>query len=322
MTTFLIPFFVFVAVTLVTLLFYGVWIHFFDRSNKAKKERLLAIHSAVRGGGQRLSSAKTLLHESALETWLRSRFRTFERFENLVQRAHSPLSIRRLMGIVLALFTMVVVFGLLLQTNPLFLLVLAVAIASTPVLWLSRQANKRRQAFENKLPETLDFISRALRSGHSLNSALGEVGKEFPDPVGQEFKTVADEMAFGIPFKDAIGQLADRVRSNDLNFFVISLMIQHETGGNLTELFDTLAKTIRERFKLRGKIRTLSSEGRASAWILGSMPFVLAGILTLINPSYMSLLWTTPQGQNLILTGVGLMAVGSFVLKRIIQIKV
>jgi tight adherence protein B len=318
MSTFLISFFAFVAVMLIMLLAYVVWAHFFDRLNKAKKQRLQAIQNAVNWGGQTLSSPQ----DSALETWLRSRSRTIEKLENLVQRAHGPLTAGRLMGLMLALFTVVVVLGLLRQTNPLLLLVLAVAIASTPLLWLSRQASQRRKAFEDKLPEALDYISRAMHAGHSLTSAIGMVGKEFPDPIAHEFKTVFDEIGFGIPFKDAIGQLADRVQSNDLNFFVISLMIQHETGGNLTELLDGLAKTMRERFKLRGKIRTLSSEGRASAWVLGSMPFVLAGILMLINPGYISLLWTTPQGQTLILIGGGLMTVGFFLLNRIIQIKV
>ena len=158
--------------------------------------------------------------------------------------------------------------------------------------------------------------------GHSLTSAIGMVGKEFPDPLGHEFKIVFDEISFGIPFKEAIDRLADRVQSYDLNFFVISLKIQHETGGNLTELLDGLANTLRERIKLRGKIRTLSSEGRSSAQVLGSMPFVLAGILGLINPGYISLLWTTPQGQKLVLIGGGLMSVGFFLLNRIIKIKV
>jgi tight adherence protein B len=318
MTTFLISFFAFLAVMLIILLVYGVWGHFFDRRNKAKKQRLQAIKNAVHWGRQSLSTAQ----DSALETWLRSRSRTFKQLESLTQRAHSPLAAVRLMGLMLALFTVVVVLGLLRQINPLLLLLLAVAIASTPLLWLSRQANQRNKAFEDKLPETLDYISRALRAGQSLTSAIGLVGKEFPDPIGHEFKTVFDEIGFGIPFKEAIGHLADRVSSNDLNFFVISLMIQHDTGGNLAELLDGLAKTIRERVKLRGKIRTLSSEGRASAWVLGSMPFVFAGIITLLNPAYISVLWTTPQGQTLILIGVGLMGVGFFVLNRIIQIKV
>ena len=318
MTTFLISFFAFVAVMLIILLLYGMWIHFFDRRNKAKKQRLQAIYNAVHWGGQSLSSAQ----ESALETWLRTRSRTFKQLKNLVKRAHSPLTAMRLMGLILALFTVVVGLGLLRQTNPLLLLLLAVAIASTPLLWLFRQAKQRHKAFGDKLPETLDYIARALRAGHSLTSAIGMVSKEFPDPIGHEFKTVFDEIGFGIPFKEAIGHLADRVQSNDLNFFVISLMIQHETGGNLAELLDGLAKTMRERVKLRGKIRTLSSEGRVSAWILGSMPFVFAGIITIINPGYISVLWTTPQGQTLILISAGLMAVGFFVLNRIIQIKV
>lgn len=322
MTTFLIPFLAFVAVMLVMLLVYGAWAHFFDSRNQEKKKRLQAIHNAVHWGGQSFSSTQTALPNSALETWLHSRFRTFEQLENLIQRAHSPLTAGRLMGIMLALFMVVVVFALLYQTNPLLLLVLAFSTASTPVLWLSRQANKRRQLFGDKLPETLDYISRAMRAGHSLTSAIGMVGKEFPDPIGHEFKIVFDEISFGIPFKDAIDQLANRVQSYDLNFLVISLKIQHETGGNLTELLDGLAKTLRERVKLRGKIRTLSSEGRSSAWVLGSMPFLLAGMLTLINPGYMSLLWTTHQGQTLILVGGGLMGVGFFLLNSIIQIKV
>jgi len=318
MTTFFISFVAFTAVMLIILLAYGVWIHFFDSRNQNKKKRLQAIYNAVYLGGQSLSSAQ----ESALKTWLRSRSRTFEQLENLVQRAHSPLTVERLMGLMLALFTVVVVWGLLRQINSLLLLVLAVAISSMPLLWLSRQSNQRRKAFVNKLPEALDYISRAMRAGHGLVSAIGMVSEEFPDPIGQEFKTVFDEISFGIPFKEAIGQLRNRVQSYNLNFFVISITIQHETGGNLTEVLDGLATTMRERVKLSGKIRTLSSEGRASAWILGSMPFVLAGMLTFISPGYMSVLWTTPQGQNLILIGGGLMAVGFFLLNRIIQIKV
>jgi tight adherence protein B len=323
MNSLLFPLFAFVAVMLITLLVYGVWIFFFDRRNQAKKQqRLQAIHNTIHFGGQSLGSSQTNLHDSELETWLRSNLRIFEQLENLVQQAHSSLTIGRLLALMPALFMVVVVLGFLRHANPLLLLVLAVAIAGTPLLWLSRQANKRRQAFGNKLPEAIDYLTRALRAGHSLSSAIGMLGKEFPDPIGPEFKTVSDEISFGIPFKDAIGQLADRVQSNDLNFFVISLMIHRETGGNLTELLDGLATTMRERVKLRGKIRTLSSEGRSSAWILSSMPFAFAGIIMLINPGYISVLWTTPQGQTLVLIGVGLMAVGFFVLDRIVQIKV
>jgi tight adherence protein B len=322
MNTFLFLFVVFVAVVLIVSLLYWVWNNLLDRRNKAKKERLQAIRKAVYSSAPSIGSALSPQPGNELETWLRSRFSTFTKLENLIKRAHSSLTAGRLMGIMLALFLVVLAWGFLNQINPGFLLVQAVAVASLPVLWLYRKARQRSNVFGNKLPETLDYISRALRSSHSLNTAISMVGKEFPDPIGTEFKIVADKIAFGIPFKDAIAQLADGVQSKDLNFFVVAILIQHETGGNLTELLDGLAHTMRERIKLRGKIRTLSSEGRASAWVLGSLPFVLSAMLMLANPGYISILWTTPEGRNLILIGFLLMAMGLFVINRIIRIKV
>lgn len=325
MMAFLIPFSAFVAVILFMLLVYGAWVYFFDPRNKAKKKRLQSTLKTVHGGGTTPTNttiAKNILEASAFEIWLRSRFGFFKQLENLLLRASSPFTVGQLMSLMFALFMVIVVFGLLLQTNPLFLLVLAIAIASTPLLWLSRKADQRSKALEDKLPETLDYISRALRAGHSLTSAIIEVGREFPAPIGPEFKTLADEIAFGISFKEAFGHLAERVQSNDINFFVVSIVIQHETGGNLTEVLDGLSTTIRERAKLRGKVRTLSSEGRASGWVLGAMPFVFAAIMTLINPGYISVLWNTPQGHTLLFICFGLMVFGIMVLNRIVQIKV
>jgi tight adherence protein B len=322
MTTFLTSFFVFVAVVLITALLYWAWSNFFDSRSKAKKERLRAIHAAVHPSEPSIGSARFPQAENELETWLRSRSRTFVALENLIRRARSPLTAGRLIGLMLVLFTVVLAYGLLHQINLWLLFGLAFALANLPVLWLSQKASKRARAFGDKLPETLDYISRALRASHSLNSAISMVGKEFPDPIGTEFKTVADKISFGISFKDAIRELADGIQSRDLNFFVVSILIQHETGGKLTELLDGLAKTMRARIKLRGKIRTLSSEGRASAWILGSLPFVLTGILTFANPDYISILWTTAQGQNLIVIGCVLLFTGLVVLKRLVKIKV
>lgn len=318
MSTVLISSGVFVAVVLVTTLLYWIWSNVFSSRGKAKKERLQAIHAK----DHRLDSALSYRTENELETWLRSRSKTFGRLERLIKRANSPLTAVRAMGLMLALFVAVVAAGLLRQGNLALLLMLAAAIASTPVLWLFWLARKRRKAFDDKLPETLDYISRALRAGHSLTSAIGMVGKELPDPTGQEFKTVFDEISFGISFKEAIGQLAERVQSDDLDFFVISLTIQHDSSGNLAELLDGLAKTIRERIKLRGKIRTLSAEGRISAMVLGAMPFAFAGIITLIRPVYISVLWSTPQGHMLLLIGGVLMAAGTLVLNRMTHIKV
>jgi tight adherence protein B len=151
---------------------------------------------------------------------------------------------------------------------------------------------------------------------------MGMAANELADPIGTEFGIVFDEIGFGIPFDESMTAMTHRVGSPDLDFLVIALLIQRETGGNLTELLDSLAKTVRERIKLKGKVRTLSSEGRFSAILLGSLPFVLGAVLSLLNPGYMSALWETPQGHNLMQIGAVLLVVGFIVLQRIIRIKV
>ncbi|NTW53712.1 MAG: type II secretion system F family protein [Chlorobaculum sp.] len=322
MSTFLIPFIAFVAVLLIMLLLYWVWERFFDVSKKAKKQRVQAINNAVHSTGQNVKSASSVGQGSELESLLRARSKTFKHLDLLVKRSHSPIPAMRLMFIMLASITIVLIIGLMKQTNIFLLIALAAAIDAIPVLWLSYLANQRCKAFEKKMPETLDYISRSLRVGHSLTSAMGRVGKEFPDPIGTEFKTVFDEINFGISFKEAIGQLSDRVKSKDLNFMVIALIIQHDTGGNIAELLDVLSVTMRERFKLRSKVHALSAEGRLSAMILGSLPFVLIGIMVLMNYDYISVLWTEPKGHPLLYIGGGLMVIGFILINRLSDIKV
>ncbi len=196
------------------------------------------------------------------------------------------------------------------------------AAFSLPWLYLLHREKKRRLRFEDQLPEALDFMTRALRAGHGLTVAIGMVGDELPDPVGAEFKTVFEHLKLGMTFDDAMAQLADRINSSDLNFLVIALMIQRKTGGNLTELLTTLSQTVRERIKLKGKIRILASEGKLSGIMIGSLPFALGGILSVLNPIYMSTLWTTPSGQTLMLVNVLMICLGALWMWKIVQIKV
>ena len=325
MMTFLLPFLAFMAVVLIMLLIYGIWTLFFDPRKKAQNKRMQSVQKTVHGEGIQTTTTsigQTTTDNSVVKEWLESRSEIFKKLEKLLQRADSPLNVVQFVGIMIFLFLLILVLGIWRETNPLLLIVLASAIACTPLLWLSRKINQKSKAIEDKLPDTLEYISRALRAGHSFSSAINEIGRDFPPPIGREFKTVSDEISFGISFRDAFSHLAERTQSNDINFFVVSIIIQHETGGNLVETLEKLSNTIRERAKLRGKIRTLSAEGRASAWILGAMPFVFAVIMMLLNPGYISLLWETPQGHNLIFICLGLMIIGIFVIRRIVQIKV
>ena len=193
---------------------------------------------------------------------------------------------------------------------------------SMPWVYLMQREKKRRLRFEEQLPEALDFMTRALRAGHGLSVAIGMVGDELPEPIGPEFKTVFEHLKLGMTFDDAMAQMADRIHSSDLNFLVIALMIQRKTGGNLTELLTTLSLTVRERIKLKGKIRILASEGKLSGIMIGSLPFALGSILSVLNPLYMSTLWTTKSGQTLLLVNVVMIILGALWMWKIVQIKV
>jgi tight adherence protein B len=194
--------------------------------------------------------------------------------------------------------------------------------AAMPTAYLKHLEKNRRLLFENQLPEALDFVTRALRAGHGLTVALGMVGDELPAPVGSEFKTTFDHINLGMSFDEAMGDLAERIQSSDLNFLVIALTIQRKTGGNLAELLSTLSGTVRERIKLKGKIRVLASEGKLSGVMIGALPFVLGLILSFVNPVYMATLWTTPAGQKLVLAGLVMMLLGALWMWKIVQIKV
>lgn len=204
----------------------------------------------------------------------------------------------------------------------LLLMAIPAIFASGPFIFLQQKANWRRKKFDDKFPEALGLMARSLQAGSGLTSAIGMAAGEVPEPCGTEFKKAFDEINFGIPFNDAISNMSNRVKSQDLNFFVTALLIQRETGGNLAELLNSLAHTIRDRQKLARKVRIISAEGRLSGNVLIAMPFLMVGLLTLINPKYIGLLFTTPQGQTAVYFGLTMMVIGALLIRRIVNIKV
>ena len=176
--------------------------------------------------------------------------------------------------------------------------------------------------FEKQLPEALGLVARALRAGHSFASGMKLAAEEFGDPLGPEFENTLDEINFGVSVADALKNLAGRVDCPDVKFFVVSVILQRETGGNLAEIIEGLAHLIMERFKFRGKVRVLTAEGRLSAMILLILPFVLFGGLLLVNPEYVSHLFSDPIGIYLIEAAALMMVAGIFFIKRIIKVEV
>jgi tight adherence protein B len=196
------------------------------------------------------------------------------------------------------------------------------AAAAAPLLLVLRKRTQRLLKIVEQLPEALDLIGRALRAGHAFPSGLQMVGEEAPEPIAGEFRVVHDEINFGVALPVALANLASRVPSADMRQFVVAVLIQRDTGGNLTELLGNLSRLIRERLQLLMKVRVLSAEGRMSAWVLCALPFVLAAVINVINPQFMAVLWTDPMGLQLIYSALAAMAIGVLWMRKIIRIRV
>ncbi len=200
---------------------------------------------------------------------------------------------------------------------------LAITLAATLMPWAYVQwrRNKRLHKIEQQLPDTLDLISRALRAGHALPSGLKMAGNEMFDPIAREFRITHDEINFGVSMQQALTNFGERVPITDVRYFIVAVLIQREAGGNLAEILDNLSKLIRNRLKFHARIKVLTTEGRMSAWVLGIMPFGLAGLLNYANHDFISVLWTDPAGIKISNVVLGLMAMGAIWLYKLLQIR-
>ncbi|MGE8483577.1 MAG: type II secretion system F family protein [Pseudomonas sp.] len=211
-----------------------------------------------------------------------------------------------------------------LMFSPIWWMALAVAfaVAWLPVLKILRDRNKRFAQFEEGLPDALDSMCRALRAGHPFNETLRLVAEEHKGAVAHEFGLTFADINYGNDVRRAMLGLLERMPSMTVMMLVTSILIHRETGGNLTEVLERLSRMIRGRFRFQRKIKTLSAEGRMSAWVLVSIPFVLAFGIVLTTPSYMPLLINDPLGHKLIIGAFCAMLIGIFWIKKIIRIQV
>lgn len=191
-----------------------------------------------------------------------------------------------------------------------------------PFMNMQHRRSNRLKIFEQQLPEALDTMSRALRAGHALPNAIKMISEEMADPIASEFRIVFDEVNFGFSMQDALLNLATRVPMTDLRYFVIAVLIQRETGGNLAELLGNISALIRDRLKLLRTVRVLSAEGRLSAWILTLLPFALGFVINVVNPDFMKILWEDTGGQKMVGVAVVMMILGIFWMRKIVRIHV
>jgi len=302
---------------------YMIWQSYKGPGARLIEKRLLAL-SASRDRTQTSSLLKERMFSQvpALERIMLQLPRV-QRLDQFMLQGGLNWTVGRLLLMCLALWVAgLAALTVVLNQSLLLGAALALAPAMLPWLYVVRRRGARLKRFEQQLPEALDLMVRALRSGHAFSSALQMVGEEMPEPVAGEFRIVHDEVNFGVSMPQALANLAERVPLTDLRYFVVAVQVQRESGGNLTEVLGKLSRLIRERLKLLARVRVLSSEGRLSAWVLGLMPFALAGLMSVVSPKFISLLWTDPIGVSIVKTMLFLMLLGVLLLRKIVRIHI
>jgi tight adherence protein B len=194
--------------------------------------------------------------------------------------------------------------------------------ASIPFAHVWWKRKKRFDAFLEHLPDALDLISRALSAGHAFSEALHMVSTEMPDPIATEFRKTYEEQNLGLSLKLALENLTQRIPLLDLRMCVTAVLIQKETGGNLSEILEKVAYTIRERFRIMGDLKTLTTSSRMSAWLLCALPIFVAVAVTVMNPEYMSVLWKDPRGHYLIAAAMFMQITGMLIVRKILKIRI
>jgi tight adherence protein B len=311
-----------------------LWLTLFQQDERRLRRRLERLQAGPRGGHARAGDQATHV-ESVRRTQRDSSIASLDR---LIKRLMPNVGILRLrlersgwrlkmgdflliclgLGILTtAAMSLAFEFGFLINTG------LGVAVGiGVPNLVLQRRIAARMKKFTALLPEALDLIVRGIRSGLPATEALKTIAEEIQDPVGREFRQVTDQMKIGVAMDEAMWAAARRLAIPEFNFLVISLSIQQETGGNLAEILEKLSDMVRRREQMRLKVKAMSSEARASAMIIGSLPFVMAGVITFVNPDYMSTLFNDPRGWVMMGIGFSMLAVGLGVMAKMVKFEI
>ena len=223
---------------------------------------------------------------------------------------------------IMTLGSVLAIGWLFLPIPKLVTVAVACVAAVLPWLFVYRKRKARLHKFEELFPETLEFISRSMRAGHAFSVSLEMIHREFPEPVSGEFRRTFEEHNLGLPIEVALQKLAKRVPSLDVHFFVSAVLLQKRTGGNLAEILDKLAYVIRERFKLRGRIRAVSAHGKMTATALSCIPIAVAILMFYTNPEYVKFFFTDDVGQIMLGSAVALQLIGYGVMQKIVKIEV
>jgi tight adherence protein B len=315
--------FVFAALAIIALA--EAAFHLYRWNDDAHRD---ALRRRLKALGTSSGPEATLLREGrfaaspALDAFLRS-VPFAARVERLLEQSDSRFTVAQLFTWTAVAGCAGLVASSLLRVGLALVALATIAAAAIPYVLLLRARRRRSEKISEQLPEALDMMARSLRAGHALSSALELVATEMPDPVAVEFGRGFEAQRLGLPFDQAIVQMTERAPGNrDLKIFAVSALIQRETGGNLAEVLSNIAETIRARYRFYGKLRALTAEGRASAMLVGAMPFLMALALRVMNPEYLTPLVTTSAGHAILFGAGASWMCGVAWLYRLVQLDV
>jgi tight adherence protein B len=314
--------FVAVALGTVSLVLIVEWI-----GEQARKRRMVGELRAIANEGfEKVGPGGQIFRSAILESpWLRpiaSHMPALQDAELLLQQAQVSWSLPTLLLLSLGIALASGLSGLVLTRSFLVALPFAVIGAAAPTLYVRWRRNRRIAMFEELLPESIDLVGRALRAGHPLSSGFKMAADDGTEPVAGEFRRVFEEQRFGLPLQDSLLGMADRINLVDVRILVTAIMVQREVGGNLAEILDNLAAVIRARFTIRRQIRVYTAQGRMTGYLLALLPFMLFGLLYMINPEYMAVLFTDPIGKILVAVAILLQLAGFFWIRKIVNIEI
>ena len=285
------------------------------------RRRLKKDHARQVVRSELLKQVRAMSSIAAVDAVLqRTRSRT-ERLQILIDQAGLKITVGTLLAGSLTLGALVFYIGLRVGLWASLAAAAGALAAFVPVNVVKYKRTLRIRKFEEQFPEALDLLGRAMRAGHAFTTGIEMVGSEMPDPIGPEFRTLYDQQNYGMPLPDALKLFAERIPLLDARFFVTAVLIQRESGGNLSEVLDNLARVIRERFRVKRQIRVISAHGRITGWILVGVPPALGLVLFTINAETRELLLYNPLGQRMIIAAIGLEIIGAMIIRKIINVE-
>jgi tight adherence protein B len=301
-----------------SLAIYGVyWTLIFNRREQRIINRRIELSRKIANPSVVLD---TLRHERGFRNNLSNPF--FRQLSDWLMQTGRPFVWKTvLLFYVIIVLLIALLFNVVLGIGPVSIALGVVVATAAFVLHAARARSRRIFAFASQLPDAIDIIVRGVRVGLPFSTAISLVAREMPDPIGTEFGMLADEIAFGLDLRGALENLYRRVGQDDLLFLTVAVSIQAQTGGNLGEILSRLSRLIRNRERMRLKIRALSAEGRATAYALSAFPFVLFLVINLISPAYYRAIWSNPIVEPAIYLGLFLLIVGNFIIYRMVNFK-